>query len=213
MSIFLLWLCATPIFSNFLLETLENKYPPKNIENLLNVDAIVILGGGVVENKNITNFFGLHTSLIRLLHGMELYKMHKAPKIILTGGGLAGELPEAEVMLKFLQKFNIDEDDILLETKSHNTYENAVNIRNIIQQYGIKKIILVTSAFHMPRALATFKTLDINTIPSPTDYNVDYSKYGILNWMPDAFSLHKTTISCKEYLGWWFYKARGWIHS
>jgi len=210
-SMSVLWVCATPAFSNYLLESLEGEYPPKNIEHLPNVDAIVILGGAVVKARYGPDFLDLGMSSDRLFYGLELYKMKKAPKIILVGGGEPGELSEAEMMAKFLQKFGIDENNILLETKSHNTYENAINIRDITQQNNMREVILVTSAVHMRRALATFKALGINVIPAPTDYNVQYPVFGILNWLPDAFSLYRTTYSCKEYLGWWVYNVKGWV--
>jgi len=210
-SISVLWVCATPAFSNYLLDSLEQKYPPVMLENLPKVDAIVILGGAVGGIAYKDNLLNLDMSVDRVFYGMELYKKEKAPKIILSGGSILGEISEAEMMANLLQKFKVDENDILLETDSRNTHENAINTLEITQQHNINQVILVTSAFHMRRALATFRSLGIDAVPAATDYNVQYSEFRILNWLPDALYLHRTTYSFKEYMGWWVYNARGWI--
>ena len=72
-------------------------------------------------------------------------------------------------------------------------------------------ILLITSAFHMRRAKAVFERIGLEVIPVASDYQVIDHEKKILDWLPDAGALQRTTIGIKEYLGWWVYKWRGWI--
>jgi uncharacterized SAM-binding protein YcdF (DUF218 family) len=70
--------------------------------------------------------------------------------------------------------------------------------------------LLVTSALHMPRALATFRALGVDTIPAPTDFEAVPQPFHPLRWLPDAETLAASTQAIKEYLGLWVYRWRGW---
>jgi uncharacterized SAM-binding protein YcdF (DUF218 family) len=119
---------------------------------------------------------------------------------------------EAYVMKAQLTEWGVPEKNIVIETESLNTYRNAVNSKPLLEKQGVKRVLLVTSAIHMPRALATFQTLGINAIPSPTDYlEVDRKKYEIKDFLPDIDGLGKTSLAVKEYLGLLAYRWRGWI--
>ena len=73
-------------------------------------------------------------------------------------------------MRDLLVEWGVPSTAILIETKSLNTYQNAINVKPILESHNINNVLLVTSAIHMPRALATFQSVGINAIPSPTDY-------------------------------------------
>ena len=79
---------------------------------------------------------------------------------------------------------NVPEDALWYETKSLNTYENALHTRQILDKNGISHIVLVTSAVHMPRALALFEKQGFSVIPAPTDYNVTQADWDRL-WEPN----------------------------
>ena len=79
-------------------------------------------------------------------------------------------------------------------------------------RHGIRDALLVTSAVHMPRAAAVFRSAGVEIVPSPTDFNaVDTEQPELLSWIPDAASLAATTIAIKERLGTLSYRLRGWI--
>ncbi len=124
---------------------------------------------------------------------------------------------EADDMAELLQLMGVPATAIIQESESLNTRQNAVNVKEIIQQENIKKIILITSAFHLPRSLLIFKKLGINPIPAPTDFfvTVDQSPPSlegiILGILPDAHRLSLTTLALKEYLGIIIYRLRGWL--
>jgi len=209
LAVAILWVSSTNVFSGFVMRSLEQGFPPVAIDQLPVADAIVILGGytdatnsGVVE---------LGDAVDRLFHGMRLYRAGKAPRVMLVGGAARGHLPEAQVMANLLAEFNISRDVMLLEDKSRNTRQNGLNAEVIMQDNGIKKILLSTSAYHMHRAKAVFEKLGIEVVAAATDYQVLEPDPSILDWLPNAEALMMTTLGIKEYLGWWVYRFRGWV--
>jgi uncharacterized SAM-binding protein YcdF (DUF218 family) len=110
--------------------------------------------------------------------------------------------------------------DIIPESESLNTRENAVNVQKILQQENFKTILLVTSAMHMPRALAIFQHLGIKAIAAPTDYRMSQLEIdepnrqpesAIISFLPDEERFVHTTQAIKEYIGLIVYKLRGWL--
>jgi len=99
-----------------------------------------------------------------------------------------------------------------VDSNSLNTYENALETKQLLEKHGLNKVLLVTSSLHMPRALATFRSAGINAIPSPTDFEaIDHEQWIILDWLPDAKALERATRVIKEYMGLAVYRWRGWI--
>jgi len=107
----------------------------------------------------------------------------------------------------------VEKAAIAQDPNSLNTYENAVNVKKILQKLNLNKILLVTSAIHMPRSLAIFKKLGIEAIAAPTDFNVVENSQppNIFKFLPDADALKNTTNALKEYVGLTIYKLYGWL--
>lgn len=109
-----------------------------------------------------------NSSMKRLIEGLLISYNINDPQIILSGGSSEfEEYTNAEAMLKLISSLNISTKNIIIEKKSKDTFEQAMNIKDII---GGKPVILVTSALHMPRAIKIFKNVGITVIPAPTDY-------------------------------------------
>ena len=108
-----------------------------------------------------------------------------------------------------------------LETNSRNTYENAVETKKILDARGIDRIVLVTSAMHMPRSVAIFEKQGFTVTPAPTDYMVtqaDWDYYfapdpaiQVFNLFPGAEAMDRFARALKEYLGMVVYRLRGWL--
>jgi uncharacterized SAM-binding protein YcdF (DUF218 family) len=211
LAVAILWVSSTNVFSTFVISSLEQAYPPVPIENLPHVDAIVVLGGYTDAAGSGIGVIELGDAIDRLFHGMRLYRAGKASRVMLVGGAARGNQPEAQVMAAMLAEFGIPRSEMLLEDKSRNTRQNGLNAVAIMQQNNIGKILLVTSAFHMHRAQSVFEKLGIKVVPAATDYQVLEPDPSILDWLPNAEALMLTTLGIKEYLGWWFYRIRGWV--
>ncbi len=203
------WSLSVP--SSNLARTLEQTYPQQAETALPVADAIVVLGGGVGRN---TWGIDLKAASDRVWFGARLYRAGRAPRVVLSGGRLA-ELGmnwlEAPAMAAFMQDLGVPEAVMLLETESRTTRENAVFTERLLRAHGIKRILLVTSALHMPRALATFRKLGIEAIPAPTDFEAEPpSGFWLLRWLPDIDALDRSSRAMKEILGLWVYRWRGW---
>lgn len=215
LSVIILWMSSTPALSDYLRARLERSYLPVAVSESPVADAIVILGGAVGG----ANFPRIDTDLgdasDRVLHAARLYQAGKAPVVIAVGGSipwLGTAIPESLAMSGLLQEWGVPEQAIILEGESVNTYQNAINTRRLMDERGLKRVLLVTSALHMPRALATFRAVGVDALPSPTDYKVvNKEERTILDFLPEAEALLGTTRAMKEYLGLVVYRWRGWI--
>jgi len=150
----------------------------------------------------------------RVWFGATLFHAGRAPLVILSGGS-AEELgivwPEAPAMAAFIRDLGVPEAALMLESGSRTTRENAINTLPMLQARGINRILLVTSAQHMPRALATFRKLGIDAIAAPTDFEASRpTGYWLLRWMPSAAALERSSRALKEYIGIWVYRMSGW---
>ncbi|MBW4623673.1 MAG: YdcF family protein [Cyanosarcina radialis HA8281-LM2] len=187
------------------------------------LDAIVVLGGATKSAFPPRPSVDLNEDGDRLIYAAQLYREGKAPIVIPSGGRidwLGGGSPEAADMAEILQVLGVPLSAIILEPDSLNTHENAVNVQKILAERGIDRVLLVTSAMHMPRSLAIFQHQKIDAIAAPTNFLVTgqdlaalNTSFGsvLLNFLPDSDRLNQTTRALKEYLGIALYRLRGWL--
>lgn len=167
----LLW--SMPFASSRLADALEQHYPPVLLESIPKGQAIVVLGGGVTSSglpSDSTQPFNLGDAADRVLLGSRLYHLGKAPIVVFSGGGLAGQA-EANAMAMFAGDLGVPASAVLLEGKSRNTRENASFTADLLLEEGVSSILLVTSAFHMKRALRHFEAQGFEVVAVATDYN------------------------------------------
>ena len=132
----------------------------------------------------------------------------------------SGSSPAVD-MAVLLGLLGVPEDAIWLEPDSRNTYENALNSRIMLDARGIRRVVLVTSAAHMPRSVALFERQGLEVIPAPADFRVTQAGWQMLTsgspeaqmvgLLPSAENLAITTSALKEYLGILVYRLRGWL--
>ncbi len=142
----------------------------------INAAAIVVLGGGTESAMAPRTDVEVNSAGDRLIHAADLYHEGAAPLLILSGGKIdwmeSIENSPASDMRKIMLKLGVPDDALILQPKSRNTYEDALYSAELLKEKGIKNIILVTSAMHMPRSVALFKKQGLEVIPSPTDFTV-----------------------------------------
>lgn len=221
-ALLLLWASSNRWTSLWLARTLEWRYlPPPDIPP---AEVIVVLGGGTESAEFPRSGVELNSAGDRVLHAARLYQQGKAHHLLLSGGRIEWReeaSTPAEDMAWLLRSIGIPQEVLWLETTSRNTYENALNCRQILEAKGIQRIILVTSALHMPRAVALFEHQGLEVIPAPTDFKVTQENWQalqqaslpvqLLNLLPSADNLSSVTSTLKEYLGIWTYSLRGWM--
>lgn len=210
----LIWLAASFPVCDSLVSSLEKDFPPVPIENVEQADAIVVLGGMINTVSKFSNRVELTGSADRLTDSILLWKAGKAKYILFTGGSgilFEQELKEASFAEKFLLDFGIPQSQILLESESRNTFENGLYTKKILEEKKLKRIILVTSAFHMKRSVAIFKKLGIDVIPFPTDYRTLRTGFNWETFVPSTGALDTTTFSLKEWIGILAYEWKGYM--
>lgn len=204
----LLYLASIPLTSNFLLQSLET-YPALSQQEIMrpNASAIVVLGGGHYPDAPE---YGSDTvsqgSLVRTRYGAWLHR-HTGLPILLTGGTVgSAKVSEARLMQQVLdEEFQIK--NTWIEGKSSNTLENAIFSQKILTNKGIKKIYLVTHAWHMDRSVITFQRAGVDVIPAPTGFTTNnHLSNGIYALLPRSSSLFDTNKALHEYLGKFWYR-------
>ncbi len=190
-----------------LLETVP-PLPQASIKKLDN-DVIIILAGGIqsrakeYDNKPDVGYF----TLLRLRYGARLQKQTGLP-VIVTGGIERNDITEAELMKQVLQQEFKITADIFVEQQSTSTMENARFSKVIMSQHNFTRPLLVSSAFHMPRALLAFKAVFDNITPAPMGFMHSEIDYIPGDFMPNSKSLWQNYLALHELIGYEWYKIR-----
>ena len=156
-----------------LARSLEWRYIPAG--ELPQAQAIVVLGGGTLSAQYPRQTVEVDQAGDRLIYAAQLYHQGKAEHLLLSGGRIdwiSSGAPPAEDMAALLEMLGVPRQALWLESQSRNTYENARNARAFLEPLGIRRILLVTSASHMPRSVALFEKQGFEVIPAPADFSV-----------------------------------------
>lgn len=208
------WLLATPWFSGLLLAGLDSGYSPVSSDPG-QVDAIVVLGGGAAtyrarraELQVLSN-----ASAERALEAARLYRLVHPSWVIVSGGGSKpGQLPESRAIRSALIELGVPESVIAEESASGDTYEQALELGPLTRELAVEKIMLVTSPFHMRRALAVFKRSGLDPVPSPSTLEEMDGEIGIVaSLLPTNDALQGSELASREYLALVYYWIRGRI--
>ncbi len=166
--------------------------------------AIVVLGGGIQPAMPpYLPFPSLNPSSDRIWLAARLFHDELAPQIVVSGGyfrAAVGEpaTTEADAMRVFLMALGVPAEAIVTEGKSLNTIENVRFVRNIVND---EPIALVTSAYHMPRALRLARAAGLNAAAFPSDYHaIRAIRPPWENWIPTADSLGASALALREYV-------------
>lgn len=215
----ILWASSTPLVTDTLVRSLEEQNLPTVLPP---AEAIIVLGGATKSANAPRPWVDVRDEGDRVLHAAQLYRQGKAPKIILSGGriGWQGDgRAESSDMAELLEFMNVPRSAMLEDPGSLNTRQNAENVLEIVEREGIRgPMLLVTSAFHMPRSLAIFRKLNLDVVPAPTDFlyaegdsRRPSPQARLLSLLPDVENLRTTTRMLKEYIGMVVYRLKGWI--
>lgn len=175
-------------------------------------DAVILLGG-MYDGWNagpMPEGLALNDNVERVLVAFDLLRRGKAKNVLITAGPNDGENPtEAEVMRDLLVRWGIESSRIVVEGASANTRENALFSKPLIEERGYSSLLLVTSAFHMPRAEACFRAVGIEVDTLPVDYRETHTASIPTNVLPRAGNLDLSTRALREWLGRVVYRVSG----
>jgi len=206
----LLYLQSTPAVVDALTAPLE-RYPPLSLDHLPVADAIVVLGGG---RYRAAPEYGRDSvseqSLERLQYAADIERVSGLP-ILVSGGSEQGE-PDAEatIMADMLRDTFGIKANIVTETRSRNTAENALYAKELLDARGWHRVLLVTHARHMPRSVAMFEQAGVAVIPASVRFDArpDDRPMVLLDWLPSAEAMRQLHNAYHEYVGLLWYRVR-----
>ncbi len=198
--------CGLAPVGNWLLLPLENRFPPLTASNLpKQVTGLILLGGfesGWVNERRPG--LALNEAAERVTEGLRLASRYPSAKVIFTGG-VAELVPShagaAGPVGQFLKDMGLDETRILLEPKARNTYENATYTKALLKPQAGQTWVLVTSAYHMPRAIGVFRRQGFDVIAAPVDYRTRGQDDLWRGFGSIPAGLKRTDTSVREWLG------------
>lgn len=199
-----LWLSSTPYLAGLMLDAL--KPPPRQIAGG-QAEAIVILSGGV--QRNSLEYGGDTVSrltLERVRYGAWLARATAKP-VLVSGGAPAGGVPEGQLMRTVLEReFGVPVRWV--EDRSDNTRENALLSAELLKSAGVRRIFLVTHAWHLKRALPEFERAGLEVIPAGIGYTTADTP-NVLDFLPSARGLLNSYFAMHEGIGLIWYRIRG----
>lgn len=204
-GLILLYLLTTQVVSNALMRPHEEAAAgPREAE--LRGDAIVVLGGGIVDLAWINRPPSpANASLARLMKGITIYRKLRVPLVLMGGNGDPyRRVPaDADAMAAVAREAGVPAKDIILENKSRNTIEGASALTDLITG---KRIIVVTSAYHMRRSAAMFEKNGFEVVRAPAAYATEQRKISFDSFIPHAHFLNTSANAFSEYLSLAWYR-------
>ena len=192
LGLLLYYLFSITPFVDFLLLPLEKEYQSIKIDEIRKADKIVLLLGG------------RESDVLRASEVLRIaYLANHEAQIIISGTDPLNPRSEEAVAVRgFFTARGIPEENIIIEGRSRNTWENVRNIKEIV---GESSFFLVTSAYHMKRSIKEFEKIGANPIPAPMDFK-RRGEYGPLSYFPNARNLRNADLAVHEYFGIIFYE-------
>jgi uncharacterized SAM-binding protein YcdF (DUF218 family) len=201
----LLWLFSAAPFSDLMLKNLEKGLAmPAAVQG----DVIVVLGGGFHGEAEDLSGKGVPRgdSMERLVTAARLEKRLKVPIIVSGGSAGKGSRPEAPAMKRILVDLGVPANRVIVEERSRDTMENAAYTKEICSGHGYHKAVLLTSSYHMKRAVKAFRKNGLTVTPYPANLRMRGPvPYRFIGYLPSASALTDTAVYLKEYLGMLFY--------
>ncbi len=208
LAIVILYLASLPAVSNRLVAFLEGDYQRQVTAVAAQADAVVVLSG-MVRSIPATNGYHLewNNAVDRLFAGIDLIKAKKAPRLVLTRGLLPWDEgpPEGEQLKKVAVEMGVDPQAILLTETVQNTEQEAQAVRKLLPRENLS-ILLVTSAYHMPRAVQLFSQRGFTVIAYPVDFRAQDTSTSAMDLLPNAGALAETSLFTREMIGRLYYR-------
>lgn len=198
------WLFCTPYVAGRMLAALEVPYAPVKGDE---AEAIVVLGGGLCSGSvEFGEPYSLNNrTLERVRYGAWLHRKTGKP-LLVTGGGPDGRATEGPLMRAALEReFGVPVDWV--EDRSANTRENARFSAPLLKASGVRRIYLVSHAWHLPRAIPEFEREGLVVVPAGTGFQ-PAGDPELFDFLPNASALMSSYYACHEWIGWAWYRIR-----
>ena len=208
-SILVLYVASMPIVSGALVRFIENEQVRLFPDEVPEADAIVVLSGMLLWVKSNQGLVAEWADPDRFFGGTDLMLAERAPRLVFTAAKFPWDLAaesEGDVLKKHATALGIKADKILVTEAVENTEQEATAVSDLLREH--KKIILVTSAFHMTRAQMLFEKAGLSVFPYPVDFRRAEISLSPMSFLPTAGALNGTDGMIREILGILFYKLK-----
>jgi uncharacterized SAM-binding protein YcdF (DUF218 family) len=211
-SVLLFAICGFSPLGNLLLYPLESRFPPWDSARGA-PDGIVVLGGPIDADLSVAHDTPvIRSSADRIVAAVELARRYPNARVVFTGGSpnlISHDAKEADFAVEVFEDLGIDKSRLIVERRSRNTYENAAFSKEIAAPKPGERWLLVTSAFHMPRAIGLFRKVGFAVEPYPVDWRVG-SEADAFDFSPVAGAgLSRTDAAIREWIGLVAYRLIG----
>ncbi|MGO9242028.1 MAG: YdcF family protein [Terriglobales bacterium] len=211
-----LWAFSMPFVADALLWSLESRYPPVDNQRCVQADAVIVLGGILRNPASTTAPFEWTDCANRFEKGVDLFLAGKARYLVFSAAKftVSPAVPsEGELLRQVALRRGVPDASILLTARVINTAAEAQAVRQLAREHRWRRILLVTSAYHMPRAMLLFSRSGIEVLPVPADFHVvgvqSLSEPSLVRFLPQGDGLRWSDTAFREYLGLCFYWLRG----
>jgi uncharacterized SAM-binding protein YcdF (DUF218 family) len=197
--------------ANRLVRALESS-PPHTARSDVTYDAVVLMGGMVDEPATLASGEpSFNDNVERMLASFDLLRRGAARDVIISSGPVGTPAPvEARVIARELEDWGISPDRIVVEDRARNTHENAVYVAAIAEERGWRDLVMVTSAFHMRRAVECFNAVGLKVDTLPVDFRSYDPKTHTGSLLPRAHALAVSEMAIREEVGRVVYRIRGY---
>lgn len=193
----LLWSAAwsLPMASDWLRAPLESRYPARDAASLPRADAIVVLGGGDYAWLGRRCIDPCMLGSSRIMGAARAWRAGRAPYVMLSGSRV-----ETQLMRRALARLDVPASAVLVDARSLDTRQNALHTAALARTNGFRRMILATSALHMPRAMLEFRDAGLDPVPLPVPEKA-HRAGRFSRWLPSRSALWRSGRAFKEYLG------------
>jgi len=203
-----LWLTSTPYISKSLVSFVEKDQLRKTPDDIRPADLVVVLSGMLAAVKSQRGPVYEWGDPDRYFAGVELMQAKKARYIVFTGGLFPWQTnlqSEGMYLATFAKQAGLSENQIVVTEDVQNTAQEAIAVKKYLTQHDLKEIILVTSAYHMPRAQQLFQNLGVNLQTYPVDSKVVLYDVTPMDFLPDAGAFSANQFALRELIGRAYY--------
>jgi uncharacterized SAM-binding protein YcdF (DUF218 family) len=202
-----LLLSSLDVTADAILRTLEDRYPPVSVEQCPAADAVLVLGGVTRVGAGPSSAVEWGEAVDRFTRGLDLWRAGKAPALILTAARIPGRggASEGELLRQEAIRLGIPSGSIFLTEQVFDTRSEALAVRRLMDRSDWKRIILVTSAFHMRRSMMLMQRAGVDAAPFPVDYQTKRGERLITDYLPKADALMKSERGMREWEGLLYY--------
>jgi uncharacterized SAM-binding protein YcdF (DUF218 family) len=207
-----LWVLGTNVPKKFF-NGLEKPYIGLDLNQLPRGDAMILLGGGHVPSRYDYSGFNLNDAGDRITTAILLAKKTKVPVLVLGGAPYrnGGEKKNmADLLVDWAQE-QLPDTEIVVMGITANTYEEAIEVRDMANERGWRDIIVVTSAYHMKRTEGCFNKVGVPIIPAPCDFQTRGDDPSGWNPFPKERGFDYASRYVHEKVGWLVYRMKGWV--